>query len=306
MAIRFDAPGDYLSISADLPAYDPVSACVWLYLSNDRNATGAIIEFLNGAGTQYQGALLGSNGTTLNIVTHNGNTPGTDLTVGAWNHIGYTRSGATHKLYVNGLLDITRTDSVSIVPGFIVAGSNSISNVDGRLAGLKMWTGELSAEEMANESRTITPRRSANLYGFWPMFSGATERLRDYGGRGRNWVAGGTLTDEDGPPVSWGASPIIFHAALSAPPSSTNVYPDGGQTVQASGSPTISQVTVTVTPTGGSSVQRAGSPTVSQRFPRPNQPTGGRDCTTSWQPHRIQRRCCQRYPRGRGIGPEVR
>jgi hypothetical protein len=75
------------------------------------------------------------------------------------------------------------------------------------VARLKAWGVALSAAELINEARTVLPRRIANLYAYWPARPGSAERVKDYSGNSRDWTATGTLTDEDDPPIGWGAVP---------------------------------------------------------------------------------------------------
>lgn len=81
---------------------------------------------------------------------------------------------------------------------------------DGRYAAVKVWEAELTADEIARERWSIKPQRTANLYGWWPMFPGSTERLRDYSGNGHNWSVVGTVVDEVHPPVPWGFYDLAF------------------------------------------------------------------------------------------------
>ena len=69
---------------------------------------------------------------------------------------------------------------------------------------MKAWSVELTAAEIQQEMYTVRPRRLLNLYSWTPLLPGSAERLRDYGGLAYDWTAGGTLADEDGPPISWG------------------------------------------------------------------------------------------------------
>lgn len=63
--------------------------------------------------------------------------------------------------------------------------------------------------------RTIRPQRLDGLWGWWPVFDGATGRARDYSGNGRNWTGSGTLSDEAGPGIPWGASPLLVGYAAA-------------------------------------------------------------------------------------------
>lgn len=219
MAIRIDAAGDYISRTTDLPAVnfaDPTSASFWIRIVTDRNAAGNLFVISNNTGAIYQTVSLTTDGTTLRGETSGGTgVDGTSLSVGQDYHIGYTRLGNSLKVYLNGVLDITVTNGpADYAAAFMLMGSNTVSWLNGRLSNIKIWTAELTQAEMQLEMMTIRPARFANLYLWTPNFPGATERLLDYSGNGRNWTANGTLTDEDPPPVSWGAKPRIIPAAV--------------------------------------------------------------------------------------------
>ena len=211
MAIRFDAAADYLSRTANLPGYDPVTWCAWVYISTDTDAVASLFVLTNGTGTTFDSLQLSTDGTTLRILTQNGSTSGTNLSTGTWYHLAYTRSGNTHLAYINGVLDITRSDANVVTVQAMGTGGNSAQTFNGLLHSIKIWDGvALSAAEIAQEMQTNHPQRFANLHIWSPTFDGTTERARDYSGNGYNWTENGTLADEAPPPISWGASPIVM------------------------------------------------------------------------------------------------
>lgn len=218
MAIRGDAAGDYLARSSDMPTTDPMTWCAWVYLTTDTNALATIFLVVNATGTQYQTVRLSSaDGTTLQVANQSTSASGTSLATGTWYHIAYTRNGATHIVYLNGAQDSTISSNNALTPANILLLSNTANPLNGRVAAVKLWSGvALSAAEIANEMRTIRPQRLDSLHGWWPCFPGAGERARDYSGNGRNWTEGGTLTDEDGPPLPWGAAPLLVPYVAAA------------------------------------------------------------------------------------------
>ena len=210
MAIRFDAAGDYLIRSANLPGNDPFSCAFWAYISVDRNAPGVWVAISDGTFTNYFLAGLSSAGDVLLIDAAGSTTNGSTLSVGTWYHVALTRNGNTKKLYLNGVLDITNTTATTFTSALLLVGSNTVNFVNGRVAGLKVWEAELTLEEVLQEMHTIRPARFANLYGWWPMLPGSGERARDYSGNGRDFTETGSLVDEDPPPVSWGGQSLVF------------------------------------------------------------------------------------------------
>lgn len=200
MAVRFDADGDYLSRSADLPAVSPLSWVGSFYISVDRNAGSGLFVLSNAGFTAYDFlSLLTTDGTTL-VASTNLNTAGvsgTNLSVGTWYRIGYTRNGATHLVYLNGTLNITLSSNNTVTPTTLLFGAPT-NWFNGRVAYIKMWTATLDASEILAESNSFLPVRTSNLYGDWRLPTHTD--LTDSSGNGRTLTANGTLTTEAGPP----------------------------------------------------------------------------------------------------------
>lgn len=172
-------------------------------------------DFLSfGTSTDFYG--LGEEGNTglFGLWNSSVSVTGTAIALGDWNHAAVVVAGTgtnQAKAYLNGVLDITNNGSTQPTATTLMVGNSSGSDwLDGRAAAIKIWDVALSAEEVAQEANSILPVRFANLNGFYPCFPGATERLVDYSGNGRDWTANGSLVDEDPPPVSWGGPVQLF------------------------------------------------------------------------------------------------
>jgi len=229
MAVRFDAAADRLLRTTDLLDYNAAYTWMaWVYLVSDLNAVSTFWCANNDTANNRDWVKTDIDGTTLELIATIGGTgtavPGTNLSVATWYHIAVVRESATSlKAYLNGVLDITNTRDVT---GRTAATrmehgafrSTNANPSDSRVDRIKAWSAALTLEEVQAERWLIRPQRTANLYGFWPTFPGATERMLDYSGNGRAWTEAGTLTDEDPAPVDWGAqSPrIILPAAVAA------------------------------------------------------------------------------------------
>lgn len=212
MAVRFSAINTYLYRTSGLPSLATFTWMGWVYLTTDRDAESDLLVISDG--TNFFTFGLSTDGTTLWVFTSTGYTGGSSLSTGTWYHLALVKSGSSITVYVNGVSNITRTDAISFTPGAILMGSNGAAYfINGRLAALKIWSGTaLSQAEVQAEMRTIRPHHTTNLYGWYPMFPGASERVRDYSGNGRNLSSGGTLTDEDPPPLSWGGLAALIGA----------------------------------------------------------------------------------------------
>lgn len=217
MAIRFDAAGDYIIRTANLPASDVFTVSFWFRIVTDVNAIGYIWLLTNSGGTSTVSARLKADGTTLEIATsYGGNSPGgTSLSVGVWYHLAFVRNGSAHTLYLNGVSDQTLSAAGTFTAANMLMASNSVNYVNGRMAAIKIWDAALTQDEVRREMYTIRPMRRANINLWAPGFPGTTERVNDYSGNGRDWTAVGALADEAGPPVPWGfyCSPQVSAAA---------------------------------------------------------------------------------------------
>lgn len=78
---------------------------------------------------------------------------------------------------------------------------------------IKIWNNTLSFEELMNEKHSLYPKRTANIYGFYPMIdTSLSTMVTDYSGNGNDFTTAGDTTGmlehHDNPPVSIGA-PIL-------------------------------------------------------------------------------------------------
>lgn len=216
MAVRFDAAADRLLRTTDLLDYNAAySWMAWIQIVVDLNANSTFFMLNDDTANNYDHIRTLADGTQLRLTTTIGgaaqSVSGSVLTVGQWYHLAMIRESANSiKIYLDGVLDITGNQNIAgraAVTRMEHAGrsSSNIEPSNSRVAAIKAWSTNISLAQLQNEMRVIRPIRTSNLYGFWPCFPGSTERLRDYSGNGRNWTESGTLTDEDPPPVSWGA-----------------------------------------------------------------------------------------------------
>lgn len=218
MGIRYDANGDYLRRSANLPSSSDYTVMFWARLESDRNTLQCAFYRSNDAADTYVYVGTDSDGVTMHLAasyqaTSDGSTTGSALTVGTWYHICLTVSGSSHIVYLNGASDMTLT--MDATSGF----NNDLltfGNVDdaeqgsgfywnGQQAAIKVWDKALTGVEVLSEMRQYVPFRTTNLNVNWPCRN-VGEQGTDYSGNGRNATVGGTLATADGPPIPWRAS----------------------------------------------------------------------------------------------------
>lgn len=216
MAVRFDAAADRLARTSGLlntnAAY---TASFWIYLTSDLNAYEHVFGTnINSAANNFEYVGFDDNnvGGTLPrlcLLVDNGayvEVSGSRLALSTWHYIAVIRSSTTNlSLYLNGgtTADVTNTQNVSARTTATrmelgAFGTGNGDRFDGRIANLKIWNTNLTAQEAADERFTVEPLRKSNLWGWYPLLSSSD--IADWSGNGRDWTAGGTLTTEDHPP----------------------------------------------------------------------------------------------------------
>lgn len=222
MAIRFDASGDYLSrTTGEINPNNAYTWMAWVRINTLPSADANILGF--DGGSLFELCHLNSSNQLCLFVYNSGATiTGSTLSASTWYHIAMVRESASScKVYLNGVLDITSTYNTtgrdnSDYDMFVAAITGGAWALNARYAAMKIWNRTMTASEVLQEMHVIRPAGADSLWGWFPMFPGATERLADWSGNGRSWTANGTLTDEDPPPVSWGAQPLVFPYAVAA------------------------------------------------------------------------------------------
>ncbi len=118
--------GAYIGKAAPVPAEQPVTLWARVQLNADRNTSGAIFGLYTGAGVNVESLRVGADGVSLvlRVNTSTEYDTGVDLVVGRWYRLGYTRSGNTHKVYVDGVEVLSQSATTSgTVAGFLIGSS---------------------------------------------------------------------------------------------------------------------------------------------------------------------------------------
>lgn len=225
MAVIFDNALDFFSRSSDVLDYNSnytfqmrvkiatLGTFDGVWVISDGTANNRDLVFLDSAGgdnlvlrAAIAGAATSSTGATV-------------LTTGVWYDIVIVRAAVNDlKLYLNGAQecsvnrDITGRTAATIMH---LSRDQSGNALAASYADMKVWAEDIGASRRAQERGQNRPKFTTNIYGWWPVLSGA-DRAKDFSGKGRDWTENGTLTDEQNPAVTWGGSdPVIFDAALA-------------------------------------------------------------------------------------------
>lgn len=231
MSIRFDASGDGLSRTANLPTLTTLTISFWARNQVSTGVTGNLFHlFASSSGNGYAVYVNSSN--LLAASAWDGGTtfrtdPRPTLSVGTWFFCAATFTDTGNAIYLYYApfgSAITRYDMTSsfAVSGIVskmtlgVEAATPSSIFNGNIAAVKIWTDVKTDAQIYAEQWSIVPVNFTNLHAWYPGFPGTSERIRDYGVNGYNWTADGTLTDEVGPPIIWGLRNPPITAILAA------------------------------------------------------------------------------------------
>lgn len=146
---------------------------------------------------------------------------GSLLVLGDWYFFAFRQNGSGANTVKAFRIDpdgtLTTQDRTGIaLTGFSTSfriGNNEWNEpVNGDMACFKLTTGAITDAEIINESRSMRLQATDKRFAFFPAYdSAAAASYVDMSGNGNGLTAvGGDVTMVGGPPISWGASPIIY------------------------------------------------------------------------------------------------
>lgn len=206
MSIRIDNTNEFLT-GAYAPSWGSFSASGYIYISTDRNALGIGFILVDTLATSIYGAVLGSDGTTLNSYFNNAGSvnlsPGTDLTPATWYNVGVTYDGAVFRTYLGAPgSPMVQDSSISVVSSktsLIYSFNNDTNWINGRYSSWKMWSGRvLTAAEFERERVLFNFYSATSGFALYRFLPGA--HTTDSSGNSRTLVETGTISDEADPP----------------------------------------------------------------------------------------------------------
>jgi hypothetical protein len=212
MGATFNGASDYLNDTTNFLDMNAAYTMMgWFrYPSSPTGAPNVIFAITNTAGTQYD--LLRHDNNVLATIVSGTTTTGSTLSANTWYHVALVRSGTGNlDVYLDGnpTADISDTTSVS---GRASANQESVGGIlatydmNGDLGGVKEWSTNLTAAEIAREMYSFRALKRTNLFRETLILPG--DRTKDISGNGYDWTENGTITDAQNPPISWSGGRI--------------------------------------------------------------------------------------------------
>jgi len=130
------------------------------------------------------------------------------------------KNGLNCTIFLDGIQEATAADLGNVSNARLWIGNDKFDEpFDGRVAAVKIWEAALTADELRQERWSYAPRRTANLWACYSIIDLAPGNFGlDMSGNGRDLTANGTLTYEDGPPITWGFGGDSDGRELFVPP----------------------------------------------------------------------------------------
>jgi Concanavalin A-like lectin/glucanases superfamily len=229
MAIRHNSDADSVERTANVPDDTAFTASCWIYRVNDRVGQESLIALDEGVnGLSVIVVDEDTNAIKLfNLATGSTQVYATPATA-TWYFVAMTCAGTganAQKGYVaaateTALTTASQTGEAAHTPSGLYFGRHSLDSgewLDGRIAAIKVWDAVLTQAELEQERWCYRPARTANLNLWAPMINPVVaDNVTDFSGNGRNLTFTNIGAVEDGPPIGWGASPIIFPIVSAA------------------------------------------------------------------------------------------
>lgn len=221
MATKFDASGDILKRTANLPAPSAFTLCAWVRVVSVRSGQYQyFIELANGTSSAGSYLVMGYRDTgTFEIATGaNYQSFASNPTTGTWMFVGLTSDGTTLRGYFAHAGNAFTTASMttqSFTSAQLSIGNDSWNEYcDVEIENVLVYDAALTQAELEQQMYRALPVRMANL-NIWSRLQISTD-VTDFSGNGRNWTSGGTLASASGPALAWGAPVLALPYAAAA------------------------------------------------------------------------------------------
>ena len=139
----------------------------------------------------------------------------TTLSANTWYYLTVIRNGNTYvRVYINNTLEFENTTNLATVnsAAYFFAWEGAFDWLNGRVANIVIYNRLPTDDaERTSQMHRLLPVSTTNLWGWYNTMPGV--HTVDYSGSGNTLTENGTVTDGDGPPVTWGAPVWVVGAA---------------------------------------------------------------------------------------------
>lgn len=230
MALRFANDfSQQLRRTAALPSHTSMTLAFWVYLVADVGNYTPFFYRTNNGPRPYLFVGPDASGTLLQLDVDSVIVKGTDLALATWYHVAMTASGASHVVYLNGVTDITVSNSWTPTNDMFMLGNDDdidAQSMSARMAAVKIWGAALTQAEVQQEMRSFAPHRTEGIDCWLPCVDKVVNNnALDYSGNGHHFTISGALTTEDGPPIAWRQGRRRPYSAAAAAPPTITAYP---------------------------------------------------------------------------------
>lgn len=238
MSARISATGQDFTRALALGSLTAMTAAFWWKVSVDRNTYSSAF-FVDNGQTDNWGVQTGVDGTTAQVILDGTSTASVAMTVGTWYFGCLALSGTTGTFYykaagpgalsTTAVTGVTATNAATLRLGESPWGAEWLN---GCLAAFKLWSVQLTADEIQQESQQYVPNRFSSLVSWHPLVK--TE-LIDYSGNARTLSGGTGTATEDGPPIPWrGSAPrLLLPTVVASGPTGTGSTTQRSSTTEA-------------------------------------------------------------------------
>jgi hypothetical protein len=188
VAVSFSANGQSFTCVLSGGAQSARTQCAFLKVGTNRAVYTGVLGMFS-LSTDYTSLALAT-GANIELDDSSSSTTPIVLTVGAWYFVAISTSGVNNTVYTRLLSSgvvTTQTNATgdsSVTCTNLVIGDSVFAGdwLSGSMSGVRVWYAQLSTAELARESRSLLPSRTANLAAAYPL--GSPTDTADYSGAG--------------------------------------------------------------------------------------------------------------------------
>jgi hypothetical protein len=219
-SIRFDASGDELYRTTNLPPISSFTIMGWFRFVNDATVYSSLFRLGHATNSSGYNILrcCGNGWRQLDFWNGSSSRKASSFVINTWYHVALVVEGTgpgQAKVYVNGALALVYDGNPNVTPARLSIGNDAhLEWLDGNASAVKIYEAPLNASDIGQEMSAFQPVRTANLHAWYPLQSDDTA-ADDLSGNGRMLNTRGTLTtDTSGPPLDTGYT-VVHDTTLS-------------------------------------------------------------------------------------------